>query len=51
MELGASDNGPAMTLDEVVVLDRALSADEIGAYVTAVRALTQVHFPVERSSK
>ena len=49
-ELGHSGNRPAMTLDEIVVLDRALSADEVLAYVTAVKALAQVKFPVGRAS-
>ncbi|MCY3020351.1 MAG: hypothetical protein NTW87_15135 [Planctomycetota bacterium] len=44
-ELGASGQQPAMTLDEVLVLDRALSADEIASYVTAVRQLAAVGFP------
>ena len=48
MELGASGNGPAMTLDEVVVLDRTLNADEILGYMTAVKALVQVEFPAEQ---
>jgi len=47
-ELGTSGNGPAMTLDEVLVLDRALSADEIAAYITAVQQLAAVRFPVAR---
>ena len=46
VELGTSGKGLAMTLDEVVVLDRALGADEIQTYMTAVKALAQVKFPV-----
>ncbi len=49
-ELGSSGDGPAMTLDDIVVLDRALSADEVLAYVTAVKALAQVKFPAGRAS-
>jgi hypothetical protein len=44
-ELGTSGNGPAMTLDEVLVLDRALTAEEIAAYVTAAQKLAEVRFP------
>ncbi|MCX6905089.1 MAG: hypothetical protein NTW03_16745, partial [Verrucomicrobia bacterium] len=44
VELGPSGNGPAMTLDELVVLDRVLSGEEIQAYITAVKALAQVKF-------
>jgi hypothetical protein len=51
VELGASGNGPAMTLDEIVVLDRALHAEEIIAYMTAAKALAQVQFPVSRASQ
>ena len=51
MELGASGNSPAMTLDEIVVLDRAIGADEIIAYMTAVKALAEVGFPVGKASK
>jgi hypothetical protein len=46
VELGPSGNGPAMTLDEIIVLDRASSAEEILAYITAVKALAEVRFPV-----
>jgi hypothetical protein len=50
VELGPSGNGPAMTLDEIVLLDRALGAEEIVAYVTAVKALAQVEFPAGPAS-
>ena len=50
VELGPSGNGPAMTLDEIVVLDRALSGEEIQTYLTAVKALAQVKFPVGQTS-
>jgi hypothetical protein len=50
-ELGTSGNSLAMTLDEVVVLDRALSADEIAAYMAAVKALSQVKFPASQVKK
>jgi hypothetical protein len=46
VELGASGKGPAMTLDEVIVMDRALAADEVMAYITAAKALAQIAFPV-----
>jgi hypothetical protein len=42
--------GLAMILDEVVVLDRALETDEILAYLTAVKALAKVGFPVGQAS-
>jgi len=48
--LGPSGTGPAMTLDEVVVLDRALSGDEILAYMTAVKALARINFPMKQVS-
>jgi hypothetical protein len=50
VELGDSGNDLAMTLDEIVVLDRALSAHEVLAYMTAVKALAQVKFPVGQVS-
>ena len=50
VELGHGGNGLAMTLDEIVVLDRALSADEFLSYMTAVKALAQVKFPVGQAS-
>ena len=39
-----------MTLDEIIVLDRAIGADEIIAYMTAVKALAEVRFPVGKAS-
>lgn len=45
LELGPNGNSPAMTLDEVIVLDRVLTESEITAYITAIRALAQVSFP------
>jgi hypothetical protein len=45
VELGASGKSPTMTLDEIVVLDCALSAEEIEAYITSTKALTQLQFP------
>lgn len=35
-----------MTLDDLVVLDRALSADEVAAYVLAVQRMRSVGFPL-----
>ncbi len=46
VELGSSGHAPAMTLDEIVVLDRTLSANEIQACEAAVKVLAQVRFPV-----
>lgn len=46
LELGPDWLFHPMTLDELVVLDRALSADEVAAYVLAVRRLREVAFPV-----
>jgi hypothetical protein len=48
---GAVEIGPnwlfhPMTLDDLMVVDRALSANEIAAYVLAVQRLRQVGFPV-----
>lgn len=48
---GALEIGPnwlfhPMTLDEIIVVDRTLSADEIAAYVLAVQRLREVAFPV-----
>jgi hypothetical protein len=51
VELGASGNSPAMTLDEIVILDRALGAEEILSYMTAVNALAQVGFVFGASAK
>jgi hypothetical protein len=51
VELGSSGNSPGMTLDEIVVLDRALSADEILTYLAAARALAQLGFPVGQASE
>jgi len=51
VELGASGNSPAMTLDEIIVLDRAIGADEIIAYMTAVKALAEIRFPVGKASE
>lgn len=35
-----------MSIDEVIICDRALTADEIACYVRAVRALAARHYPV-----
>lgn len=37
--------GHPMTIDELLVLDRALSPAEVGAYVTAVRKLAEAKMP------
>lgn len=44
IELGTSGLQPAMTLDEVIVLDRALSTEEVQAYVLAARQLAERGF-------
>jgi len=46
LEIGPNWLFHPMTLDDLMVLDRALSADEVAAYVLAVRSLSQVEFPV-----
>ena len=46
LEIGPNWLFHPMTLDEVMVLDRALTADEVAAYVLAVRRLCAVGFPV-----
>jgi len=38
--------GHPMTVDELLVLDRALTADELAEYVTAARSLRGHGFPV-----
>lgn len=43
-------SGLGMTLDDVVILDRALSGDEIPAYITAAKALARVRFPVRQGA-
>jgi hypothetical protein len=44
VELGSNVHQPPMTLDEVLVLDKALGAEEVQAYVLAVRALAERGF-------
>jgi len=44
-DVNSIEFGHPMTIDELVVLDRALSEDEIAAYVEASRALAAVRFP------
>lgn len=46
-ELGCTWLTHPMTVDEILVLDRALSADEVRDYVTAVRKLAEIGFPFE----
>lgn len=45
MAIGPSWLSHPMTIDEVVLLDRALSPAEVRAYVTAVRKLAEAGFP------
>ena len=46
VEIGPNWLFHPMTLDEVMVVDRALSAEEVAAYVLAVQHLREVGFPV-----
>jgi hypothetical protein len=46
LEIGPNWLFHPMTLDDIVIVDRALAADEIAAYVLAVQRLRQVGFPV-----
>ena len=46
LEVGPNWLFQPMTLDDLMVVDRALSAGEIAAYVLAVQRLRQVEFPV-----
>jgi len=43
--------GHAMTIDELIVLDRALAAEQVADYVTAVQKLAEVGFPFEEPRK
>ena len=43
--LGPQAAGHPMTVDELLILDRALTAEEVAAYVTAVRKLAEAGFP------
>jgi hypothetical protein len=45
IRLGASWLAHPMTIDEILILDRAMSAAEIADYVTAVRKLAEMQFP------
>ncbi|MDP6113976.1 MAG: hypothetical protein QF437_12555 [Planctomycetota bacterium] len=45
VDLGSSWLFHPMTIDEVMVLDRALAADEVKDYVTTVRKLAEIRFP------
>ena len=47
IDLGPHWLAHPMTIDEVLVLDRALTAGEVGAYVTAVTKLAEAGFPFE----
>lgn len=40
-----------MSVDEVIVCDRALTGDEIADYVTAARALADLGYPVQTSDR
>jgi hypothetical protein len=46
LEIGPDWLFHPMTLDDVMVLDRALTAAEVAAYVQAVQRLREVAFPV-----
>jgi hypothetical protein len=45
VELGPRGQGHPMTIDELMILDRALSPAEVAAYVEAVTKLAEVRFP------
>jgi hypothetical protein len=47
IHLGPDGAGHPMTLAEVLVLDGALTADEIRAYMTSVQALASMSFPAK----
>jgi hypothetical protein len=46
IEIGPNWLFHPMTVDEVLVIDRALTGDEIAAYVQAVRQLSAIGWPV-----
>ena len=48
LSVGPTWLGHPMTIDEVLVLGRALAAADIQAYTTAVRRLAEMHFPFEQ---
>jgi hypothetical protein len=48
---GPHQFGHAMTIDELIALDRALGAEQVADYVTAVRKLVAVEFPFEQPTK
>ena len=48
--LGSSWLAHPMTIDEVLVLDCAMTADQIAAYVTAVGKLVEIGFPFRSSA-
>jgi len=45
LEVGPNWLSHPLTLDELMVVDRALSADDITAYLLAVRGLCEIGFP------
>jgi len=45
LEIGPNGRQHPMTIDEILVLDRALDADEVHAYATAVRHLRELLTP------
>jgi len=45
IDLGPTWLAHPMTVDELLVLDRALSGEEVADYVTAVRKLAERRFP------
>jgi hypothetical protein len=49
ISLGSSWLAHPMTIDEVLVLDCAMTADQIAAYVTATNKLAEIGFPFRSS--
>jgi len=51
IQLGPHWLGHPMTIDEVLVLDRALTGEEVRAYVHAVRRLAEARFPFQATPR
>ena len=51
IQWGSHRLGHAMTIDELIVLDRALGAEQVADHVTAVQKLAEVDFPFEEPTK
>jgi len=48
---GPHGPGSTMTIDELLILDRALRAEQVAEYVTAVQKLAEVGFPFAEPAK